>query len=141
MIKQAAKVIEIDDDSVVVEIARESTCSHCQVKKGCGTSLLENHVGRRFSQLKLDKQPGRFQGQHVDLAVSEQVVLGGAFIMYLVPLIMLLAFSAVARFVSFSQPVEIIAGFCGLFLGFYLVNIRLKNKKFGLEATFIEDKK
>ncbi|THF54438.1 MAG: polyurethanase, partial [Methylophaga nitratireducenticrescens] len=49
MIEQKAKVIRSDESTIWLQTERQSTCDKCQVKKGCGTGLLSEHVGRRFS--------------------------------------------------------------------------------------------
>ena len=51
MIEQTAIVISIDGQFALVEAQRESSCGQCNAKKGCGTGILENSVGRRAMQL------------------------------------------------------------------------------------------
>jgi len=47
MIEQQATIVEVDGDTVWLQAERESTCSNCQVKQGCGTGLLSKHVGKK----------------------------------------------------------------------------------------------
>ncbi|MDC9725230.1 MAG: SoxR reducing system RseC family protein [Gammaproteobacteria bacterium] len=139
MIKQQAKVIKCDDSTVWLEAERQSTCSACKLKQGCGTGLLENHVGKRFSQIAVKRTGDVNLGQTVNVAIPEEALLHGALLMYMLPLFLLFAFSAFAQLLQLNEVVEIIAGISGLLLGFYLVRTRLKNKKNGFQARIIED--
>lgn len=141
MIKQQATVTRCNDDTVSLEVERESTCSACKVRQGCGTAMLAEHVGKRFSKITVDKTGDIEVGQQVQLAIPESSLLHGAFLMYIVPILLLFVFSAIAQQVYDNEFVEILSGLVGLFLGFYLVKVQLKNKKDGFQARIIEDKK
>lgn len=141
MIKQQARVTSCNDDTVSLEVERESTCSSCKVRQGCGTGMLSEHVGNRFSQVTIDKTGDVDVGQQVQLAIPEGSLLQGAFLIYIVPIILLFVFSAIAQYVHTNEFIEILSGLTGLFLGFYLVKIRLKNKKDGFNASIIEEEK
>ena len=136
MIKQQATVISCDEKTVLVEVERQSTCSQCQVKQGCGTSLLENHVGKRFSQISVAKTNDVLVGQQVQLAISEQNLLQATFLMYIVPLLVMFICAAVTSFLNFNELVEIFSGICGLLISFYWVRIYLRNKdNFNIKMT------
>ena len=141
MIEQTAKVISCNDDTVFLEVERQSTCSTCKVKQGCGTGLLAEHVGKRFSHITVHKTNDVKIGQQVRLAIPEQTLLQGALLMYILPIALLFVFAALAHAFNFNEMVEIFSGLAGLLLGFYLVKIRLSNKEDGFQAKIIEDKK
>ena len=138
MIEQQAVVTQCDDKTVWLTAQRQSTCSGCQMKQGCGTGLLANHVGKRFSHIAVDKTSDVHVGQQVQLAIPEQALLQGAFLMYMLPLALLFLFSAIAQALNFNESVEIFAGLGGLFIGFYLVRIRMKNRKNNVHASIVE---
>ena len=75
MIKQKATVIATDDTTIWLDAERESTCSQCQVKKGCGTGMLANHVGKRFSRISVEKHSDVMVGQQVQLGLPEESLL------------------------------------------------------------------
>lgn len=141
MIKQQATVIATDETTIWVDTERQSTCGQCQVKKGCGTGLLENHVGKRFSRIAIRKQEEVIVGQQVQLGIPEEPLLKGAFMMYIVPLIMMFMFSAISQYIGFNDVVEIMAGIVGLVSGFYWIHIRFKHNKIGLQAEIVKDEK
>jgi len=139
MIKQQAKVVKCNDTTVWLEAERQSTCSACKLKQGCGTGLLENHVGKRFSQISVNKTSEVNIGQEVNVGIPEESLLQGALLMYILPLVLLFVLSATAKALGFNESVEIIAGISGLLLGFYWVRERLKNNKDNFQARIIED--
>jgi len=139
MIKQQATVIATDDTSVWLDVERQSTCSQCQVKKGCGTGMLANHVGKRFSRISVEKQDDVIVGQHVQLGIPEESLLQGAFLMYIIPLVMMFLSAAIAQILGVNEAMEIVAGFAGLAIGFYWVHIRFKQHKTGLQAKIVEE--
>jgi len=141
MIEQSAKVISSDNETVSLEVERQSTCSACKVRQGCGTAMLAEHVGKRFSHITVPKTADVNIGQQVQLAIPEETLLQGAFLMYIMPIALLFVFSAIAQQLTNNAFVEILAGVTGLIVGFYLVKIRLKNKESGFQARIIEDKK
>ena len=139
MIEQQATVVEVDDDRVMLQAARQSTCSSCQLKQGCGTGLLAKHVGQRFSKIVVNKTTDVEIGQQRTVVIPEQTLLQGAALMYLLPLGLLFLFSMVARILALGEGFEIILGLVGLISGFLWVKQRLKNKKDGFQARILEE--
>jgi len=139
MIKQQATVVEVDDDIVWLAAQRQSTCSQCQVKSGCGTGLLEKHVGKRFSRIAVEKKNDVVIGQQVELGIPEESLLQGAFLMYIMPLILLFVFSGIAQLFHWNEFIEIMAGISGLMVGFYLLHKRFKKNKTALKAKIVEE--
>ncbi len=140
MIEQQAVVTQCDDKTVWVETERQSTCSSCSIKQGCGTGLLSNHVGKRFSQIAVNKTADVQLGQQVKLTIPEQALLHGATLMYLLPLVLLFLFAVVAKTLNLNEFMEIFAGFSGLFVGFYIVRLRMRNRNHTIQAEIVEMK-
>lgn len=141
MIEQKATVISRDEHQVWVEAERQSTCGQCQARKGCGTGLLAKHVGQRFSRIAIKSNDNLQLGQQVIVSIPEQALLSGAFMMYLLPLLMMFATATIARMANSGELVEIVAGLSGLVAGFYFVKTRLKNKNAGIQVKTTEDSK
>lgn len=139
MIEQSAKVISCDDNTVWLEAERQSTCGACQLKQGCGTRLLAKHVGKKFSRIAVNKTHDVSVGEQVQLAIPEEALLQGAFLMYIFPLVLMFVFAAIAQWLNFSNVTEIIAGLSGLFIGFLLVKKRLSNNKDHFKAKIVEE--
>tara|TARA_R110002050_G_scaffold9504_3_gene33492 strand:+ start:10199 stop:10618 length:420 start_codon:yes stop_codon:yes gene_type:complete len=139
MIEQLAKVVRTDDNRVWVEAERQSTCGGCQVRQGCGTGMLAKHVGKRFSSIAVLKTGDVKIGQQVNLAIPEETLLQGAFLMYILPLVLMFVVAAAARALNFNEAIEIFSGLSGLLIGFYGVKVHLANKKDGFQARIIEE--
>ncbi len=131
MIEQQATVVSSKEGTVWVEAQRQSTCGQCQLQKGCGTGLLANHVGKRFSRLAIPNNTRQdfSPGQQVRLEIAEVALVKGAFLMYIVPLLILFIFGAIAKTLNLGDGIGIISGFCGLFIGFYWVKRRLQKQQ------------
>jgi len=140
MIEQKATVIRSDDSTIWLQAERQSTCDKCQVKKGCGTGLLSEHVGRRFSTIAVPKQAPVQDGQQMNVSIPEEALLHGAFMMYLLPILFMFAGAITSRFLFAGEFLEIIGGIAGLMIGFYWVRKRLKNQKIVIETQIIEEK-
>ena len=139
MIEQSAKVVKCDDKVVWLEAERQSTCSGCQVRQGCGTGMLANHVGKRFSSIAVSKTGDVKIGQQVKLAIPEETLLQGAFLMYMLPLILMFIIAAGVRALNFNEAIEIFGGLSGLVIGLYWVKVHLANKKDGFQARIVEE--
>jgi len=141
MIEQPATVIACDDNTIFLETQRQSSCSGCKLKQGCGTGLLEKHVGTRFSRIEIDNTIQVTAGQDVTLAVSEEGLLRGALIMYIVPLVSLFLFSATSQVLGLVESVEIMMGVLGFFVGLYWVKVRISKQEEAFKLRIIEELK
>lgn len=140
MIEQKATVIRSDESTIWLQAERQSTCDKCKVKKGCGTGLLSEHVGRRFSTIAVPKHQPVEPGQQMNVSIPEDALLHGAFMMYLLPILFMFAGAGFSRYMFGNELLEIIAGMAGLMVGFYWVKSRLKNQKIAIETQMIEEK-
>ena len=127
MIEEKAIIVDVDSEFAWVETQRKSTCSACQVKKGCGTSILSNVLGQKRTQLKL-RNPGGYQaGDQVVLGLEEGALVKGSLLLYALPL----AFMFVAAMLGYalfflydmiySEGYKILFSFAGLIFGFWFV--------------------
>ena len=96
MIEEPGRVVALDDGAVWVE-TRKSTCSGCSGKNGCGQGLMDTlgvreqrGLIRALSDLQLQV------GDSVIVGVREDVLLRGAVLVYLLPLLMLMAAATLA---------------------------------------------
>jgi sigma-E factor negative regulatory protein RseC len=140
MIEQSAKVVSRDGATIWLEAERKSTCSGCKLKQGCGTGLLDKHVGKKFSRIAVNQTDDVNVGEQVQLAIPEQALLHGAFLMYILPLVLMFAFSAFAQWANLNDVLEIFAGLSGLLFGFFIVKQRLANKEERFKAKILRNK-
>lgn len=130
MIKQSATVVSFADGTVWVEAQRQSTCGQCQLKKGCGTGLLAEHVGKRFARLAIPNAQVKVEvGQQVQVGIAEAALLQGTAWLYLAPLVGLFLLAATAAALNLNDFYEIIFGLAGLFIGSYVAKGRIKRQQ------------
>jgi sigma-E factor negative regulatory protein RseC len=97
MIEEIVKVVSVEDGDVWVETRRQSACSACAAKKGCGTATLAKVMGNRRSRVRvLSDQPLQV-GDRVVIGIAEQALVRGSLAVYAVPLVLLLTGAVVGE--------------------------------------------
>lgn len=96
MIEEQAQVVEIIGNELVLQAQTQSACGSCAVSKGCGTSLLSKIVGRKFTRFQADNSVNAEVGDMVVVGISEDALLKGSVVMYIVPILAMLVFALLA---------------------------------------------
>ncbi|MEM1112726.1 MAG: SoxR reducing system RseC family protein [Pseudomonadota bacterium] len=102
MLTETGRVVAVESDSVWVETVRKSTCGSCSARSGCGHGLMYRLGDGRSCFVRV--LPGDNEAPLSDCKVDDEVRIGipedlllhGSFIVYIVPLLGLLAGAAVA---------------------------------------------
>ncbi|MGE6659319.1 SoxR reducing system RseC family protein [Pseudomonas sp. NPDC077408] len=125
MIEEAGRVVALAPGAVWVETERSSTCSGCSVRSGCGQGLVERLGVRERRGLILALCDLRLSvGDTVVVGIRESVLLHGAVLVYLFPLIMLFIFALVASQLSAPEPYVMLAGLGGFLVAWLVVRKR-----------------
>jgi sigma-E factor negative regulatory protein RseC len=90
MVEENALVVATEGDEAWVETSRRSSCGSCEAK-GCGTGALSRVLGRRSQRLRVKNPIAAQAGDAVVLGIPESALLLGSLVVYLVPLLALLA--------------------------------------------------
>jgi sigma-E factor negative regulatory protein RseC len=112
MLTETGRVVAVEPDSLWIETIRQSTCGSCQAQKGCGHGLINKISDGTRSYIRV--LPGELApaacevDDQVRVAIPEEVILRGSFIVYIVPLAGMLAGAASAASV-FSGNQDILA--------------------------------
>ncbi len=93
MIEENAQVVQAEGAFAWVETQRQSVCGSCAASKGCGTSALEQLLGRRTARLRVLNRAGAAVGDRVVIGLREGALVQGSLAVYLVPLLALGAFA------------------------------------------------
>ena len=93
MIKETGRVVAIEADCLWVETIRQSTCNSCSAQKGCGHGMLNKVAPGRLNHMRVllrDQPASNFAiDDEVEVSIPEQVLVTGAMLVYLLPLITL----------------------------------------------------
>lgn len=130
-ITEQATVLEQAGNTLWLAAEKTSACSACRAKSGCGTALLarigsEQIVVRAIIDKALqsvDFAPG----EQVELAVDRYAFVKAALIMYLTPMLGLVA--SVVATLGQSEVWSIMAAALGLLLGGWLASALLKRRR------------
>jgi sigma-E factor negative regulatory protein RseC len=130
MIEESARVVSIEGTELVLEAEIKTTCQSCSAQKGCGTSLLARHVGRKLTRFRIENTLDAKVGDEVVVGLSEQAMLRGSLLVYLFPLLsMLLAAlvvdAALAEDLSGRDLLVSLAAFTGLGLAVLALRSKL----------------
>ncbi len=125
MIEEAAVVVEAGVGYAWVETRRRSACGACSASDGCGTAMLAQVWGDRRVRVRalstLPLQPG----DAVIVGLAEGALLRGSLLVYLLPLVLLVAGALLgqAAFAGAGEEPVILSGAVGLGLGFLAARV------------------
>jgi len=125
MIEEIARVNAIDGGYAFVEVTRTSSCNSCNARQACGTASLSRMFRFQPPALKLKNSIDAKPGDQVIVALPEQTMLTGSFMLYIIPLIMLMLFAVGFDYVFglfFSierELLQVAGGLTGLAAGLF----------------------
>ena len=130
MLLETGRVVAVEDDGVWVETIRKSTCGSCSVQKGCGHGLLnrisDGHrsLVRALPGKKLHPSQCRVDDE-VRISIPEDVILRGSLIVYILPLLAMLAGAALGSMLQTTNPDlgSALGAVAGFVAGFALVRL------------------
>ena len=98
MLTETGTVVAVDDDGLWVQTIRQSTCSRCSARQGCGHRLLNRNGRKHQLRVLLDGRAASAYrvDDEVRIAIPEQVVVAGSFVVYIMPLLLILLGAALA---------------------------------------------
>jgi len=96
MIEERARVIEIENDQLLLEAQTRAACSACAARQGCGTSVLSKWVGRKFTRFEAPNTVNARVGDEVVVGLAEEAMLMGSVLVYLLPLLAMICFALLA---------------------------------------------
>ncbi len=122
MIETKAIVVDVRGNDLLVVARQSGGCGHCDSEKGCGSGKLSQMLCREPRQFLVSNDAGARVGDEVQVTLPEGVLLRSAILMYIVPLLMLLACGMVAASLAASDAQRdgyaLVGGLAGLVAGF-----------------------
>lgn len=138
MIEETGTVVGVEGDYAWVETQRRSSCGSCEAK-GCGTGALSKVLGARSQRMKAHNPVGAESGDSVVLGIEEGVLLQGSLMVYILPLVLMLAGglfgeSMAPQWGAEAEGMSLLFGFLGLIVGFLL--LRSYNRRCARDPRF-----
>jgi len=120
MLTETGRVVAVEAGWLWVETIRQSTCGSCSAAKGCGHGLMNQAGDGRRSYLKVSSAAfphDRFAvDDEVRIAIPEHVMLGGSFMVYMVPLLSTLVLAG--GWAALTPAATDLGTLCAAVLGF-----------------------
>ena len=125
MIEESGRIVALEPGAVWVETRRNSSCSGCSVRNGCGQGLLDRLDGherrglvRALSDLELAIDDS------VIIGIQERTLLRGAVLVYLCPLLGLFGAALAASLLSAVELYVMLAAATGFLVSWLVVRWR-----------------
>lgn len=97
MIEERARVMEAGSGYAWLEIQRRTACGGCQTSAGCGTAVLATLWEGKTIRVRAVSATPLQPGDEVIVGLADGVLLRGAVLVYLLPVILLLLGSALGQ--------------------------------------------
>jgi len=130
VIRETGRVVAIEDDSVWVETIQQSACQTCVAEKGCGQSLIAKITGKTTAiKVLLGQHDVSCVGmdESVVIGIPEHVVVSGTLLVYLLPLLTMIAGILLAESLvitsTTSDVYAVLGGLFGLVIGSLIVRV------------------
>jgi sigma-E factor negative regulatory protein RseC len=122
MIEETAHVVAVEGEHAWVETERRSSCGSCEAK-GCGTGALSKVLGTKVQRMKVQNPIDSQAGDTVILGIEEGVLIKGSLMVYIMPLLLMLAGGLLGQSLAPQWGTEpegpsLLFGLLGLVVGF-----------------------
>ncbi len=134
MIEEQVLVVAVEGDQLLLEAQVQSSCGGCAAKKGCGTALLSQVVGKKFTQFKVKNTINARAGDRIIIGLPEQALLTGSLVMYLLPLLGMIVLALIADAILAADAVArdmsvALSAFSGFGLGMLMARFLLSSRQ------------
>lgn len=132
--------MSVEGDQLFLEAETRSSCQGCEVKSGCGTSVLSKWVGKKFTRFQAKNTIDARVGDQVVVGLSETALLRGSFSIYLIPLLGMIIVAVLADLllppnVGARDLFITLSAFAGFGVALGLCRVYLANEQYKQELT------
>ena len=125
MLTETGRVVAVQSDCLWIETVRRSTCGSCSAQKACGHGLLNAAQTDRVHHVRV--LLGRYSandfqiGDEVTISIPERVLVTGALLVYILPLLTLLAGALLAASIWPGDAAALLGAGAGFSIGLGMV--------------------
>ncbi|MDY0207378.1 MAG: SoxR reducing system RseC family protein [Pseudomonas sp.] len=118
MIEEPGVVVSVEADGVWVATQRKTTCGSCAAKAACGQGLLNSlSADKKPHTVKVRSDLQLREGDQVTLGISEDSLVRGAFLVYIVPLLLMFAAALAVNTFNVAEPWVVFSAALGFLSG------------------------
>ncbi|WKE66420.1 SoxR reducing system RseC family protein [Gallaecimonas kandeliae] len=96
MIERDVEVVAVAKERIQVQFRRQSSCDGCHNQDDCGSGQLSKALSNRLERLELSCFEPVAKGDFVRVGISEQSLVRGTLVLYLLPLLCLIGAALLA---------------------------------------------
>lgn len=125
MIEQSARVVAIDDGAYWFEVQATMTdCERCAQGKGCGGGIFRKLRSQQSLRIRLESPLSLVLHQRVILSIDESVLMRVSLLLYLCPLLGMIALAIVTNWLFNSELISVLGAVLGLGVALMMVRRR-----------------
>lgn len=119
--KQQFEVIAIENQTMTLKVNHSGGCASCSVNSGCGTGILANYFDK-YSTFNKPLKPNVKVGDFIGLEINASMLFFRAFVLYILPLLVLFASTVIAQMLfPMRESVQIVFGISGFATSLLLI--------------------
>ncbi len=124
MLEETGIVVAIDNDQAWVQTIRQSACSSCEAKNGCGQGVLARISDGKANQVLVNNSLSLKVGEEVLIGIPEELLIKASVMVYLLPLLtMVVVALTIEKWLKPGDGWVALAGCSGLAIGFLIVKL------------------
>ena len=123
MMREEGVVVGLDGAYALISHERKKACGSCSGEESCG--VLSGGLGKKGVEIRARNPLHAEIGERVVLEIGERYFLRASFLVYVVPILFLIAAGSLVRFLALSWPgadaesLGALAGLVAMALSFY----------------------
>ncbi len=118
MIEEQGRVVAHEPGVVWVETVRRGNCAACDAGRGCGQRTLDRLYAGHPSRVRALTEVSTGVGDQVTIAIPEQLLIGSALRVYLLPLLLLFGGALAGHYLASGDPAAMTGALLGLAVAF-----------------------
>ena len=140
MLEEQATVVAVENETVWVEVQRQSVCGQCAANKGCGTGVLQKVLGNKRNIFRVIGELPVKVGDNVIIGVNENALVKGSLLTYAVPILLIIAFALLGETIAIqsmsinSESMSVVGALIGLVVSVF--GLRWHNHKIRNSAQY-----
>ena len=123
MVEEIATVVSVEQTGVWLTTTPVASCNACQVSDDCGTGIVAKTLTPKKLHFFVASELKLLAGEQVKIGISEQSLIIAAMMVYLLPLLLMLAFILPANAAGLNEGMQMLLAALGAASGFAIARL------------------